>query len=77
MREIWRRDPAFDMSTFLAGVKVEAEEVVKAYLRGDGVKLAEHCTPEVTKRLLAISATFRAAGKVPDDQILHVGRPVT
>lgn len=77
LREIWRRDPGFDMNVFLQAVKVEAEEVVGAYLRGDAEKLAVHCTPEVTKRLLAIASALRSEGKVPDDRILFVGRPVT
>lgn len=77
LREIWKRDPAFDMNAFLAGIRIEATEVVRAYLRSDSEVLSRHCTPEVTKKLLAVANAIRQQGRIPDDRILHVGHAQT
>lgn len=54
------RDPGFDMSRLLGGVRHDAPRVVKAFLTRDMAVLAQHMGPELLERLGGIFKHYEA-----------------
>lgn len=75
LREIRARDPAFDVVDFLLQVKADIPVIIKAYLEGQEDVIKEHCSPEMTERLLGIMAATAAAGQIPDATLLDTSDP--
>ncbi|KAF8055111.1 TIM44-2 [Scenedesmus sp. PABB004] len=69
------RDPRFDMSRLLEGVRYDAPRVVKAFLTHDLPTLRKHCGPELLERLEGIFKHFEAEGLYEDPTILFTGEP--
>ncbi|KAF6258853.1 hypothetical protein COO60DRAFT_1701120 [Scenedesmus sp. NREL 46B-D3] len=75
MAIIRSRDPRFDMTTLLDGVRFDAPRVVKAFLTHDLPTLRKHCGPELMERLEGIFKHFEAQGLFEDPTILFTGEP--
>eukprot|EP00878_Enallax_costatus_P028175 GHUV01030394.1.p1 GENE.GHUV01030394.1~~GHUV01030394.1.p1 ORF type:complete len:208 (+),score=55.25 GHUV01030394.1:2-625(+) len=75
MAKIRSKDPRFDMSRLLEGVRYDAPNVVKAFLTHDLATLKQHCGPEILERLEGIFKHFEAQGLYEDPTILFTGEP--
>lgn len=75
MAIIRSRDPRFDMTTLLDGVRFDSPRVVKAFLTHDLPTLRKHCGPELMERLEGIFKHFEAQGLYEDPTILFTGEP--
>eukprot|EP00803_Ostreobium_quekettii_P009333 evm.model.scf_282EXC.7 EVM.evm.TU.scf_282EXC.7 scf_282EXC:68677-72165(-) len=72
MREIRLRDPSFDMVGFLRSVKADIPVIITAYLEGNEPVLKQHCTQEMTERLIGMFKHYEAQGSRQDPTLLFV-----
>ncbi|CAD7701113.1 unnamed protein product [Ostreobium quekettii] len=72
MREIRLRDPSFDMVAFLTSVKADIPAIITAYLEGKEAVLRQHCTQEMSERLVGMYRHYEAQGTRQDPTLLFV-----
>lgn len=72
MRRIRIRDNTFDMVRFLRSVKDDVPIIITAYLEGKEAVLQQHCTEEMTERLIGMYKHYEAQGSRQDPTLLFV-----
>lgn len=68
------RDPAFDLSRFLAGARTAYETIVRAFASGDRAALTNLLSPPVMKAFDGEIAAREAAGRTETVEFLHAPR---